>query len=47
MKHLCLDLMFLSKINQGALETIFAFSEFKVSVPNDVLCDILLSVIPF
>ena len=46
MKYLCFHLMFLSKVNQVIL-AILLFSGFKVSVTNDLLCDILLSLIPF
>ena len=46
MKYLCFDLMFLSKVNQVILVAILLFSGFKVSVTNDLLCDILLSLIP-
>ena len=44
MKYLWVDFMFLSKINQVIL---VANSGFKVSVTSDLLCDILLSLIPF
>ena len=45
--YLCFDLMFLSKINEAVFSSDFAFSRFKVSVTNNLLCDILLSLIPF
>ena len=47
MKYLCFNLMFLSKINPVILVAILLFSGFKASVTNDLLCDILLSLIPF
>ena len=39
--------MFLSKINQVILVAILLFSGFNVTVTNDLLRDILLSLIPF
>ena len=39
--------MFLSKINQVILEVIWLFLDLRLSVTNDLLCDILLYLIPF
>ena len=46
MKQLCFDLMLLSKIS-SYFSSNSAFSGFKVNVINDLLCDILLSLIIF
>ena len=46
MKYLCFDLMFFGKINQVILVAIL-LTRFEASVINDLLCDILLSLIPF